>query len=748
MCFMKLRSMARHQGLGSRKIRGLTVAIGIATVVLLVTTGLPTFFHGHRPTVVAHSWIEVAGRPVASNSTSGFVAYAPSGNTPSVVPPAIGSWPTYEYAMNRSGHTTTEATLSPQNASQLQLEWNITLPGPVYASPTVVNGTVYVGCWDGYEYAINATNGTINWKVFLGVENFSGHSYGASWLSPLGVSSSAAVYNGILYVGAFTDYVAINTTTHSIAWNTSVGQVSSGKTNLLDSGYYSWSSPTLYKGGVYVGLSSQIDNPFPAGGIWELSANTGAVVHKWWSGATNNQPVLGASVWSTPTIDASNNTLWVTTGNSASGPQNTPYAESIIALNASTLALQGAWTVSSPGNIDSDFGAGVTLFSNGSASHYVVATNKNGWAYALNGTKLYSGLAWKRDTSDDFPGQSTCTHFQAPGLSISPGSYDGRFLYLGSVFTKVNTSHVQGTVRSIDPSNGGYRWTAVTNGTVSAGLATGDGLVAAVSRWYHVIGPDSNGCYTDWGTNQSWLQVFNASNGNQLFKYYFGYPVVCAPTIADGRIFVGATINNTKYWNTEQIHLGHLYAFGLRLGAPTQVHPEVSATYGAGILAYGNATGGMPSYGSMGWVWGDGNSVGGHGGLHWFTYWPISGVFTSSFSLVDATNNQAGSVWKVYLKLVSCGPGGSSYCTVVIANQCTTFLGLCYSGPIPISWFTGLGWGFPGHITSWSWLFGDGGRSSVQSPSYQYASHGTYTVTLTMTDNENNNYVVSTQATV
>ncbi len=38
-----------------------------------------------------------------------------------------------------------------------------------------------------------------------------------------------------------------------------------------------------------------------------------------------------------------------------------------------------------------------------------------------------------------------------------------------------------------------------------------------------------------------------------------------------------------------------------------------------------------------------------------------------------------------------------------------------------------------GSITGWDWAFGDGGTSSVQNPSHQYTSPGTYTVSLTVT---------------
>jgi len=53
-----------------------------------------------------------------------------------------------------------------------------------------------------------------------------------------------------------------------------------------------------------------------------------------------------------------------------------------------------------------------------------------------------------------------------------------------------------------------------------------------------------------------------------------------------------------------------------------------------------------------------------------------------------------------------------------------------------------------GNIASWSWDFGDGNVSSAQNPSNTYASAGTYTVALTVTDNEGATDVSSQSVTV
>ena len=145
-------------------------------------------------------------------------------------------WPTYLHDTARTS-ASGDTTLTPANVQFLQEKFAAVTGGVIAAEPAIVNGIAYVGSWDGYEYAINANTGAVIWKTFLGTIT------DPPCAPPkAGITSSATIYNGVVYVGGGNDpngeaqWYALSAATGAILWNvpTGLGPVAGP--------YYNWSS--------------------------------------------------------------------------------------------------------------------------------------------------------------------------------------------------------------------------------------------------------------------------------------------------------------------------------------------------------------------------------------------------------------------------------------------------------------------------------------------------------------------------
>ena len=54
-------------------------------------------------------------------------------------------------------------TLAAHSQTQPVVNWDVSHANVVSSSPTVVDGSVYVGCWDGNVYALDAATGVRRW---------------------------------------------------------------------------------------------------------------------------------------------------------------------------------------------------------------------------------------------------------------------------------------------------------------------------------------------------------------------------------------------------------------------------------------------------------------------------------------------------------------------------------------------------------------------------------------------------------
>src|SRR6476659_9616383 len=81
---------------------------------------------------------------------------------------ARSAWPQFRFGPAHTGATPYEHALTASNVSRLELAWTYTTGGPVWSSPAVAGGVVYVGSNDGRLYALRLSDGAVLWTAPLG----------------------------------------------------------------------------------------------------------------------------------------------------------------------------------------------------------------------------------------------------------------------------------------------------------------------------------------------------------------------------------------------------------------------------------------------------------------------------------------------------------------------------------------------------------------------------------------------------
>jgi outer membrane protein assembly factor BamB len=419
-------------------------------------------------------------------------------------------WTTYGATNGRSDFNAAETVITPTTASQLHLAWTAAAqnvnPNLVFSQPVVANGLIYWASMDGYERATN-TSGALVWQTYIGVTSDS--NTGCNYT--FGPASTATVVNGVEYVGGGDGQLyALDAATGAVRWQTRLGP--SPNTFL-------WSSPAVFNGSVYMGVSSffaGLNNcPNVQGQLVQLNATTGVVEN-----TMNTVPdgCTGASVWASPTVDEASGTVYFATGSPGTCSTTEPYAEAVIEVRASDLSLVGWWQVPPSQQIsDSDFGATPTLFTStqqGVTQDMVGAVNKNGIYYAFQRDNLAAGPVWQDQIA---VGGANAAGGQG---SISPGAWDGTTLYAAGGSTTINGVSCAGSVAALNPADGAILWRdCLPNGTVLGALAAAPGIVA--------VGEGNQ------------LLVLSASSGQTLFAYATRSTIWGAPSIAHGVLYQG-----------------------------------------------------------------------------------------------------------------------------------------------------------------------------------------------------------------
>jgi polyvinyl alcohol dehydrogenase (cytochrome) len=432
-----------------------------------------------------------------------------------------GDWPSYgrDLANSRSAGATGPSV---QQAPQLRQLWRFRDPdGDFTGTPVVVDGLLVAGSNDGSPgsaptggrvFALDAATGETIWSRDVGAP----------------VNGSAAIAGGRVYVPVATvsrpHVMAFDLADGGLLWDAVVD-------TQKDSDVYG--SPVVWRDTVYIGVSAffgEFQEPDVAvrGSVVALDARTG---RRRWKTYTVPKNYDGASVWTTPAIDAATGRLYAGTGNAYHEPAYKT-TDSVIALDARDGRLidvfqatpNDVWnaTTNVAKGPDADFGASPNLITSPSGRKLVGEGQKSGTYWALDRATL--DPVWQTSTG---PGS------QAGGI-VGGTAYDGKRIYGphtpgGKLFALGRDGDIDWTSADGDPAH--FAPVSVANGVL----------------------------YTQ--TSTAAMTARNADSGTPITAIPLDGPALGGVSIADGTVFAvsGSQRNGT----------GSIYAFR----APSQGPP-------------------------------------------------------------------------------------------------------------------------------------------------------------------------------
>ncbi len=387
-------------------------------------------------------WATRVGHTLASGLVVAVVLVGCVGSTSSsakvvhnvIVVPGPGDWPTYGHDAQHTFHGRT--TLTTATVKRLKVAWFFPTGDAVTATPTVVAGTVYVGSWDGYFYALNYETGALRWKYQLSAQDavtpFPGQ-HPRAVTSDGGLVTSSAWYqvgnatrpNLVIFGGGYTLY-ALNAATGALYWRHDYTGQPSQSPNSNKDGTRIFSSPVVVGDKVLFGTDVDGQDGY-RGYVTAASLDTGKPLWEFQTDVDTAGRVLNngcGSVWSSGSVlPRLGLVVFDTADCNFSNTQN--LSDSILALHIDNGHLAWVYRPPLPGiDCDWDFGgsvnAGVTAHGD---TTFLGAGSKDGTYYSLD--PATGQLRWKTNVVfGGFSGgfiattayrRALCLRFDGPG---------------------------------------------------------------------------------------------------------------------------------------------------------------------------------------------------------------------------------------------------------------------------------------------------------------------------------------------
>jgi polyvinyl alcohol dehydrogenase (cytochrome) len=383
-------------------------------------------------------------------------------------------WPSAGHDLRNTRYQNTESTIGIANVGNLAVKWQFTTGSDVSATPAVDDTAIYVPDWAGNLYALDRNTGAMLWSHQI--SEYTGVVGDYARTTPAIAGNTLIFGDQGGKFGAGARVMAVSKQTGNLLWVTKIETDPFGMVT---------QSALVDGNAVYVGVASfeeiiaALDPTYPCcherGSISALNAKTGAVL---WKTFTVPQGYSGGAVWgSTPALDKSRGSLYVSTGNNYSMPDDVQqcvadhigdadairacispddHFDSVMALNPTTGQIKwattalpfDAWNVAcipifdptncpQPAGPDYDFGQGPALFT----------VNTPSGKRDLVGAGQKSGQYWAFDPDTGAVVWTT---------QVGPGGVTGG-LQWGSA-TDGNRIYVA------DANSGATPWTLVQNG--------------------------------------------------------------------------------------------------------------------------------------------------------------------------------------------------------------------------------------------------------------------------------------------
>ena len=327
----------------------------------------------------------------------------------------VGSWGLGPH--NRRFVSSADAGIDRSNVGTLELAWTLALPRvtDMRSQPALLGDTLYLGDRAGMLYALDRHTGCIHRQreVMAGVR------------SAITVAEGRNGERLLVFADSLATVFALDPDTLETVWQTPA--------KLFESSVVT-GSISHHAGRLYVPVSSYevavAGGPGHAccqshGGVIALDAETGEQLWAWHAtpdatlqghnadGSARYGP-SGASVWTTPAIDAARNRLYIGTGQNLSRPA-TDTSDAIIALDLDSgeaiwryqATVDDVWNAacqnggancpSQPGP-DFDFGASVIISDAAEGRQMLLAGQKSGVGHALD-PDATGALLWQQRVS-------------------------------------------------------------------------------------------------------------------------------------------------------------------------------------------------------------------------------------------------------------------------------------------------------------------------------------------------------------